>query len=138
MLSFPKASKYSKNQKGKSFNKVNNILLFKNIKFNSIRLVSLSSGRLKATQLSSVKMSITKNIKKLGKIYFVAFPHNPITKKPLEIRMGKGKGNVDHWAFNASVGISICEIQTTNFLQAYKALKTAQHRLPIKTKIFYN
>ena len=96
MLSFPKASKYSKNQKGKSFNKVNNILLFKNIKFNSIRLVSLSSGRLKATQLSSVKMSITKNIKKLGKIYFVAFPHNPITKKPLEIRMGKGKGNVDH------------------------------------------
>ncbi len=96
MLNFPKTSKYPKKQKGKSFNKVNNILTFKNIKFNYIRLVSLSAGRLKATQLLSIKMLITKNIKKLGKVYFIAFPHNPISKKPLEIRMGKGKGNTDH------------------------------------------
>jgi large subunit ribosomal protein L16 len=76
-------------------------------------------------------------MKKLGKVYFKIFPHNPITKKPLEIRMGKGKGNVDHWVYNSKIGVLLCEIQTQHYIKAFKALKAAQHRLPIKTKILY-
>jgi len=64
------------------------------------------------------------------------FPHNQISKKPLEIRMGKGKGNVDHWVFNVKTGFTICEVKTDFPLKAIKALKLAQIRLPIKTKIF--
>ena len=80
---------------------------------------------------------INKLLKKLGKTNIKVFPHHQISKKPLEVRMGKGKGNVDHWVFNVKTGFTICEIKTNFLLKAIKALKLAQIRLPIKTKIFF-
>lgn len=137
MLLLPRSFKYKKRQKGKNFNKLDNIITFQNIKFNNIKLVSISSGRLKSKQINSMFSCINKSMKKLGLITLQIFPHNPISKKPLEVRMGKGKGNVDHWAFNVKVGFVLCEIKTNFLKQAIKAFKLGQIRLPIKTKIIF-
>jgi len=137
MLLSPRDFKYKKRQKGKKFNKLDNIITFQNINFNTIKLVSLSSSRLKSKQINSIFMLLNKSLKKTGLIKLKIFPHYPISKKPLEVRMGKGKGNVDHWAFNIKVGFTLCEINTKFYIKAIKALKLAQIRLPIKSKILF-
>jgi len=137
MILLPRSFKYKKKQKGKVFNKIDNIITFKNIKFDTLSLISLSHGRITSKQLNSIYLAINKVIKKVGVLKLNIFPHNPITKKPIEIRMGKGKGNVDHWVFNLKVGFVICQIQSLYLTQAYKALKNAQIRLPVKTKILF-
>ena len=93
MLLNPRNFKYRKQQKGRSFNKIigssseNRIPL----KFGSVGLKALSSGRVTAKQINSVRQAINKQIKKLGRLKVNVFPHIPITKKPIEVRMGKGK-----------------------------------------------
>ena len=135
MLLLPRNFKYKKMQKGKAFNKIDNIITFKNIKFDTIKLIAISHGRLYSKQINSIFFIMNKTIKKLGKVKLNLFPHNPITKKPNEVRMGKGKGNVNSWSFNLKSGFSICEIHSSNLVLAIKSLKMAQIRLPIKTKI---
>lgn len=135
MRLLPKSFKYKKQQKGKSFNKIDALVNFQNIKFDSIKLISSSHGRLSSQQFNSIRARINKAMKKIGRVWFNVFPHTPITKKPIEVRMGKGKGNVDHWVFNCKVGFTLCEIQTSFKIKAISALKEAQIRLPIKTKI---
>jgi len=137
MLLFPRSFKYKKRQKGKNFNKLDNLITFQNINFNTIKLVSTSSSRLKSKQIYSIFMVLNKLMKKIGFVSLKTFPHYPISKKPLEVRMGKGKGNVDHWAFNIKFGFVICEINTKFLIKAVRALKLAQIRLPIKTKILF-
>jgi ribosomal protein L16/L10AE len=75
MLLMPRSFKYKKRQKGKSFNKLDNVITFQNIKFNTIKLVSVSSGRLKSKQINSIFLCINKSLKKLGKIYFKVFKY---------------------------------------------------------------
>lgn len=135
MRLLPRSFKYKKKQKGKSFNKIDSAVWFQNIKFNCIKLISCSHGRLSSQQFNSIQFSINKIMKRIGRVRFNIFPHTPITKKPIEVRMGKGKGNVDHWVFNCKVGFTLCEIQTNFKSKAVLALKAAQIRLPIKTKI---
>jgi len=137
MLLLPRSFKYKKKQKGKTFNKIDNILVFRNIKFGSLKLIALSNARLYSKQINSIFFVINKIIKKTGTSTSNVFPHNPITKKPIEIRMGKGKGSVNSWSFNCKPGFTICEIQTLHFTVALKALKMAQIRLPVKTKILF-
>ena len=79
-----------------------------------------------------------KQIKKLGRLKVNIFPHTPISKKPIEVRMGKGKGNVDHWIFKVKPGFILYEIETIFIPIAIKALQRGQVRLPIKTKIIFN
>lgn len=131
----PCSFKYKKQQKGKSFNKIDALVQFQNIKFESVKLISCSHGRLSSRQFNSIRSYISKVMKKVGLVRFNVFPHTPITKKPIEVRMGKGKGNVDHYVFNCKVGFSLCEIRTNFKTKAILALKAAQIRLPIKTKI---
>jgi large subunit ribosomal protein L16 len=140
MLLSPRNFKYKKQQKGKSSNKIigcSNTGL-SSLKFGSVGLKSLSPGRLTAKQINSVRQSINKQIKKLGRLKVNIFPHTPITKKPVEVRMGKGKGNVDHWVFKVKPGFILYEIETPFLNIAIKALKLGQIRLPIKTKIIIN
>jgi len=137
MLLMPRSFKYKKKQKGKAFNKINNIITFQDIKFDVIKLVSVSQSRLSAKQINSIYYTINKRIKKIGIIKLNIFPHNPITSKPIEVRMGKGKGNVSHWVFNVKAGFVLLEIRTSFFLQAYKALRLSQIKLPMKTKILF-
>jgi large subunit ribosomal protein L16 len=134
MLFSPRFFKYKKHQKG-TFKNLNNLLTFKHFKFRRVKLVCLSCGRIKSNQINSMFFAINKIMKRLGRITLKMFPYHPISKKPLEIRMGKGKGNVDHWVFNAKPGVVLCEIQTNSLAYALKALKLAQIRLPVKTRI---
>jgi large subunit ribosomal protein L16 len=137
MLLSPRRFKYKKQQKGRSFNKINSNLKdqLSPLKFGSVGLKALSPGRLTAKQIQSVRQCINKRIKKLGRLKVNIFPDTPISKKPIEVRMGKGKGNVDHWVSKIRPGFILYEIETSSISIAIKALKSGQIRLPIKTKI---
>jgi|TARA_X000000950_G_C13530133_1_gene503265 large subunit ribosomal protein L16 len=139
MLLSPRRFKYRKQQKGKSVNKISvNSKDNKKLMFGSIGLKSLESGRLTAKQIQSVKQVINKKIKKIGRLKVNVFPQIPVSKKPVEVRMGKGKGNVDHWVFRVKAGVVLYEIETTSLLNSIKALELSQRRLPLKTKIIFN
>ena len=133
----PQKQKFKKQQKGKSFNRVSNILNLNNIKFGTFGLKATNFGRLTSSQLKSMYQSINKIIKKTGKIVIPIFPQTPVSKKPIEVRMGKGKGNIDHWIVKVKAGTTLCEIETFSFPLAIKALNFGKIKLPIKTKIFY-
>jgi large subunit ribosomal protein L16 len=134
----PSRSKFKKQHKGKNFNRVKTFLDLNRLKFGSIGLVATTSGRITENQLESIKQNVNRTIKKFGTLKINIFPQSPITKKPLEIRMGKGKGSVDHWAFKLTSGVIILEIKTTFTDIGLKALKAAQFRFPIRTKILFN
>ena len=139
MLLSPRHFKYRKQQKGKSVNRISvNSKDNKKLMFGSVGLKSLESGRLTAKQIQSVKQVINKKIKKIGRLKINTFPQVPISKKPVEVRMGKGKGNVDHWVFKVKAGVILYEIETIFLSTSIKALELSQRRLPIKTKIIFN
>ena len=77
-------------------------------------------------------------MKKRGFIKINVFPQTPVSKKPLEIRMGKGKGNVDHWVFKVQPGMILFEVETEFKSLVMKALKLVQLRLSVNTKIIFN
>jgi len=137
MAFIPRQFKYKKQQKGRFCNKINNISELNNLKFGSFGLKSVDFGRLNSKQIESMYQSINKIIKKNGRVVLKIFPHTPVSKKPIEVRMGKGKGNVDHWVAKIKSGTVLCEIETTFKSLALKALNLAQLRLPLKTKIYY-
>lgn len=138
MLFIPKKSKFKKRQKGKKLNTINKVCTINKLNFGRLGLKSLSSGHMTSKQLSSLRQTINKVIKKKGKLKINIFPNTPITKKPLEVRMGKGKGNIDRWVFKVRSGTVLCEIETTSLLTGIQALKSAQFKIPIKTKIISN
>jgi large subunit ribosomal protein L16 len=139
MLSFPRRSKFKKQQKGKSFNRINSTSTdLYSLKFGSVGLKALNSGRLSSKQIESVRQAISKVIKKQGRLKINIFPDTPISKKPIEVRMGKGKGAVDHWIFKVKAGFILYEIETAFTSLAVKALESGQIRLPIKTRIVFN
>jgi len=124
-----------KKQKGKCFNKLDNLINFKNLNFKVLKLISISSGRVTDKQIAAITSVINKTIKKIGFLKLNIFPYHPVTKKSLGIRMGKGKGGINHYVYNMPIGTTICSIKSDFILKAYKALKSAQLRLPVKTKI---
>lgn len=134
----PRQTKYKKQQKGRNTNIITKVSDLNKLHFGFVGLKSKSSGRLTSKQLESVRQSINKIIKKSGRLVITVFPNTPITKKPIEVRMGKGKGSVNSWVAKVKSGVTICEIEISKISLALKALRLAQFRLPIKTKIFYN
>lgn len=136
MLLSPRNFKYRKQQKGKSINRISvKSKDTRSLIFGSLGLKSIEPGRLTAKQMQSVRQVINKKIKKIGRLKINVFPHTPISKKPVEVRMGKGKGNVDHYIFKVRAGIILYEIETSFTVLATRALQLAQRRLPFKTKI---
>jgi large subunit ribosomal protein L16 len=137
MLS-PRKTKFKKQQKGKSFNRINSTSVELNLlNFGSIGLKALAPGRLTSKQIEAVRQSINKVIKKQGRLKINIFPDTPISKKPIEVRMGKGKGGVDHWVFKVKPGFVLYEIETAFRSLAIKALEAGKIRLPIKTRIIF-
>lgn len=96
MKFIPKKSKYKKQFKGALTNQLSKNICSNKIFVGKIGLKAIESGILNSSQFEAIRQSIKKIIKKAGRLIFVIFPHVPKTKKPLEIRMGKGKGSVDH------------------------------------------
>ena len=131
----PKKTKYKKIKKGRhlKFNFKNNKL-----KFGTMGLKSLESGLITARQLESARQSINRKLKRKGKILIRVFPFLPITSKPNEARMGKGKGSISHWCVRVSPGSIIFEIINKNYYDSIKALNSGNTKLPIKTKIITN
>jgi large subunit ribosomal protein L16 len=100
-----------------------------------VRLDSLQSARITAKQLESSRQSINRRIKKLGKLQLKAFPDFPVSNKPTEVRMGKGKGAVEYWACKVKPGTTIFEISGADRVVAIKALESGASKLPVLVKI---
>lgn len=139
MLFVPKKSKFKKQQKGKNPNRIKSSTICQyQLNTGGIGLKALSFDRLSSKQLEALRQTLSKFIKKSGRVIINAFPNTPISKKPIEVRMGKGKGNVDHWVFKIKPGFILCEIVTDKIDIAVNALETAQKKLSIKTKIIFS
>ncbi len=135
MLFIPKNTKYRKQQKGKKFNIVNKTKDIDGLKHGIVGLKAIDSGRVSSNHIFACRQSMNKIMKKFGQVKINIIADTPISKKPIEIRMGKGKGAVDHWISKVNSGSILFEIETNSKILAIKALKSAQLRLPINTKI---
>jgi large subunit ribosomal protein L16 len=135
MLFIPKNTKYRKQQKGKKFNIINKTNTLDGLKHGIIGLKALDSGRISSNHIFACRQTMNKIMKKFGQVKINLIADTPISKKPIEIRMGKGKGAVDHWISKVNSGSVLFEIETNSKILAIKALRAAQLRLPINTKI---
>jgi len=132
MLLQPNKIKYQNIKKGKliKFSYKNNL------NFGTMGLKALESGFISARQLEAARQAMARKIKKKGKLWVKIFPNLPVTKKPLEVRMGKGKGNISQWVAKIKGGSVLFEVCGINQKTAIKAFKTGSAKLPIKTQIF--
>lgn len=132
MLLQPKKTKYRKQQKGRVRGKATSGY---NLEFGEYGLKVLESGWLTAQQLEAGRVAIVRTAKKGVKIWIRVFPDKPITKKPAETRMGKGKGAVEGWVAVVKSGKIIYEISGVSEEVAKEALRLAASKLPFKCKI---
>lgn len=130
----PKKSKFDKFYKGKSINRIISKNSYNQFSNGSIALKTLMSCKLTGKQIEILYITLNKFLKKAGSINITVFPNTPVSKKPNEIRMGKGKGAVDHWVCRILPGTIICEIETSNIKKALKAINYAKFRLPIRVR----
>ena len=139
MLKFvSKSTKYRKYHKGPLPNKICSKQLYFRGRTFFLGLKVLTPGRLPNNQLISFFNSINKNIKKAGKIRLNFISNLPVTKKPIETRMGKGKGNLASWVSKIQAGSILCELNTSSILLGINALSIAKKKLSLKTKIIHN
>ncbi|MFI4819114.1 MAG: 50S ribosomal protein L16 [Enterobacterales bacterium] len=129
----PKRTKFRKMQKGRN----RGLKEFKNIGKGIFGLKAISRGQLTSNQIESARRAMTHAINRQGKIWVKIFPDKPITKKPLEVRMGKGKGNVEYWVSLIKPGKILYEMNGVSENLAKKAFKLASAKLSVKT-IFIN
>ena len=130
MLS-PKRTKFRKQRKGR-----NRGLAWRgsNVAFGDFGLQSLEPGRLTSRQIEAARMAITRHVKRAGKLWIRIFPHRPVTKKPLEVRRGGGKGGVEEWAADIQPGRVMYEISGVDEKTAKEAFRLAGHKIPIGYK----
>ena len=104
------------------------------LSFGDYGLVSLNSGRMTDRQIEAGRIAITRHVKRGGKLWIRVFPDRPITKKPLETRMGSGKGDVEFWTASIKPGRILFEISGVTEDQAREAFRLASHKLPFRCK----
>jgi large subunit ribosomal protein L16 len=130
MLS-PKKTKFRKQMKGRVRGATKGGA---DVHFGEYGLQAISSGRLTARQIEAARIAMTRHVKRQGKIWIRIFPDKPISRKPAETRMGKGKGAVDHWVAVVKRGRVMYEMDGIPEDVAREALRLAAHKLPIKTR----
>jgi len=131
MLS-PKKPRYRKVQKGR----VRGIARRGcDLSFGSYGLQATSAGWVTARQIEAGRIAITRHVKRAGKIWIRIFPDKPLSKKPLETRMGKGKGAVEQWVAPVKKGRILFEVEGVDEEMAKRALQLAAAKLPLKTQI---
>ena len=105
------------------------------IAFGTFGLKAITGARLTNRQIESARIAMTRSMKREGKVWIRIFPDKPITKKPQEVRMGKGKGAVDHWVAQVKPGRIMFELDCVTAEVAEAALRLAAQKLPVLTKI---
>ena len=127
----PKQTKFRKMHKGRNRGLAQN---GNTIAFGRFGLVASGRGRITARQIEAARRAMTRYIKRGGNIWIRIFPDKPITKKPLEVRMGKGKGNVEYWVAQVQPGKILYEVQGVSEELAREAFELAAAKIPVATK----
>ena len=128
----PKRTKYRKQQKGTN----TGIALTGNkVSFGEWGLKSTEHGRITARQIEAARRVITRHLKRGGKVWIRIFPDVPVTKKPLEVRMGSGKGNVEYWVARVQPGKVLYEMEGVTEIEAREAFRLASAKLSVKTSV---
>jgi large subunit ribosomal protein L16 len=128
----PKRTKFRKVHKGRNTGLA---LRGSSVAFGTIGLKSVERGRITARQIEAARRAISRRVKRGGKIFIRIFPDKPITQKPLEVRMGKGKGSVEYWVAEIKPGKMLYEIEGVPDDLAREAFALAAAKLPLKTTI---
>ncbi len=128
----PKKVKYRKQQKGKRRGKA---WRGSEVTFGEYGLKAMEVGWVSDRQIEAGRVAITRFVKRGGKIWIRVFPDKPITKKPAETRMGKGKGAPDHWVAVVRPGKILFEMEGVTYQDASEAMRLASHKLPLRTKM---
>ncbi len=104
------------------------------LSFGDFGLMSLSAGRMTDRQIESSRIAISRSVKRSGKVWIRVFPDRPISQKPIGVRMGSGKGNLEFWVALIKPGRILFEIEGVTEKQAREAFRLASYKLPFKTK----
>lgn len=126
----PKRTKFRKQQKGRNRGLAQS---GSRVSFGEYALKATSRGRLTSRQIEAARRTITRKVKRGGKLWIRVFPDKPISKKPLEVRMGKGKGNVEYWVALIQPGKVLYEIEGVTEELAREAFALAAAKLPVQT-----
>ena len=127
----PKKVKFRKQQRGRRAGTAKG---GEYIAFGDFGLQALEAGWVTARQIEAARIAISRHIKRGGKLWIRLFPDKPVTKKPLETRMGKGKGNPEEWVAVVKPGRVLYELEGVDQTTAVAAMKLASHKLGIKTR----
>ncbi len=127
----PKKVKHRKMFKGRNRGKA---MRGNTLAFGNFGLQAMTSGFLTARQIEAARIAMTRHVKRGGKVWIRVFPDKPVTKKPAETRMGKGKGNPEAWVAPVKRGRVLYEMEGVDTEVAREALRLAAHKLPIRTR----
>lgn len=127
----PKKTKHRKVRKGR-----NNGVATRGqyVAFGDFGLQSQSNERITSRQIEAARQAMTRHIARGGKIWIRIFPHTPVTKKPLDVKMGSGKGNPEYFVAKVKAGTVLFEMKGVEEATAREAMRLASHKLPVKTK----
>lgn len=127
----PKRTKYRKMQKGRNKGLSYNA---NQVSFGQFGLKAITRGQITARQIEAARRSISRHVKRGGKLWIRVFPDKPITRKPIEVRMGKGKGNVEFWVALVQPGRMLYEIEGVDEVAAREAFRLASAKLSVRTQ----
>lgn len=128
----PKKIRYRKVQKGRKSGRAKGA---REVAFGEYGLQAIEPAWLTAQQIEAVRVTMSRKLKKVGKLYLRVFPDKPVTKKPAETRMGKGKGNVELWVAVIKRERVMFEVAGLDEATAKEVLKSAAYKLPMKTRV---
>ncbi len=128
----PKRTKFRKQHKGRNRGLAQR---GSKVSFGDIALKATGRGRITARQIEAARRAMTRHVKRGGKIWIRVFPDKPITEKPLEVRQGKGKGNVEYWVAQIQPGRILYEMEGVDETVAREAFQLAAAKLPVSTTI---
>ena len=128
----PTRSKFRKAHKGRIHG---NATRASSLNYGEFGLKAIQPERIIGKQIEAARVALTRHMKRTGKVWSRIFPNIPVSKKPTEVRMGKGKGSPEYWACRVKPGRILFEVDGLDFDQAKETFRACSHKLPIKTKL---
>lgn len=135
MLLIPKKTKHKKIQKSRI---KSNKPTVETLSYGRVGLIALDSAFVKASHLEAARVTITRHLQRIGRVWITVFPNVGVTKRPTQIRIGKGTGSVKYWACRVRPGKILFEVDGVPLKKATQALISGSHKLPLEVKIIYS